>query len=177
MRLAQVLAALLCACGPVAGVTDAGPLADAAEASAPLDAPVDAPAEASAPEAAGSDVVARDALRCTTDMDGDGYIWVECGGDDCDDRNARVHPGQLPHCDRELGDSDCNGTLDSMEALRQNMRCVREYPVISGDMSGSSAVMILCGANTRPPQCRACRTGQPCRCWSSGAAGSSTCAP
>ena len=35
------------------------------------------------------------------DVDGDGYRAVSCGGDDCDDNNADVHPGD--GCDGSMG--------------------------------------------------------------------------
>ncbi len=52
------------------------------------------------------------ALRATFDLDvdGDGFVAVEAGGDDCDDADARVHPGAPERCDGL--DNDCNGLVD-----------------------------------------------------------------
>ncbi len=44
------------------------------------------------------------------DMDGDGYIDSQQGGDDCDDADAAVHPDQAEICNGV--DDDCNGTID-----------------------------------------------------------------
>jgi hypothetical protein len=46
-----------------------------------------------------------------TDMDGDGYIAEEWGGDDCDDTEAGIHPGVFdPLYDGQ--DWDCDGADD-----------------------------------------------------------------
>ncbi|MCB9600128.1 MAG: hypothetical protein H6722_01820 [Sandaracinus sp.] len=42
------------------------------------------------------------------DADGDGYDAVDCGGNDCDDTNASVHPGATELCDPEGVDEDCD---------------------------------------------------------------------
>ncbi len=54
--------------------------------------------------------------RCRTiceaspDADGDGVTAVECGGTDCDDGRADVHPGAMEICDAEGADEDCDPT-------------------------------------------------------------------
>lgn len=182
MRLALPLLLALAACGPVPGTADTSTPTDAAdvlEDRPALDAPEDvAVSDTSAPETT-LDAPVSDALRCTDDNDRDGHVSRECGGDDCDDNNARVHPGQLPHCDRELVDSNCDGTADAQQALLRNMRCVREYPTIPGGGSSSSAG-ILCTTSSAMPSCRACRsqgTTTQCLCWGTGTTQSEPCAP
>lgn len=44
------------------------------------------------------------------DLDGDGYDDDSCGGTDCDDSDANVHPGGIETCDGV--DEDCNGAID-----------------------------------------------------------------
>lgn len=44
------------------------------------------------------------------DLDRDGHRSLECGGDDCDDTNARVFPGAREQCDRI--DNDCNDVVN-----------------------------------------------------------------
>jgi hypothetical protein len=44
------------------------------------------------------------------DLDGDGYIALADGGDDCADTNADVHPGAEESCNSI--DDDCNGRVD-----------------------------------------------------------------
>lgn len=61
---------------------------------------------------------ASDECASECDCDGDGYESIACGGDDCDDQDARVHPGQTeyfaePSENPEVGfDYDCSGTLE-----------------------------------------------------------------
>lgn len=47
------------------------------------------------------------------DADADGYEDEACGGDDCDDGDAEVHPGAGELCD--LKDNDCGGSLGADE--------------------------------------------------------------
>ncbi len=42
------------------------------------------------------------------DADGDGSLAIACGGDDCDDSDKRVHPGNAEVCDSAHLDEDCN---------------------------------------------------------------------
>ncbi|MBW2704504.1 MAG: thrombospondin type 3 repeat-containing protein, partial [Deltaproteobacteria bacterium] len=42
------------------------------------------------------------------DVDGDGYKDIECGGSDCDDSDASIHPGADEICGDDV-DQDCNG--------------------------------------------------------------------
>ncbi len=44
------------------------------------------------------------------DVDGDGYLDLACGGDDCDDGDAAVHPGAAEVCDG--AEEDCEGEVD-----------------------------------------------------------------
>jgi len=47
------------------------------------------------------------------DLDEDGYISDECGGDDCSDQRASSHPGAEEICD--LVDNDCDGEADNID--------------------------------------------------------------
>jgi hypothetical protein len=51
-----------------------------------------------------------DFLAATADNDTDTYLDEDCGGDDCDDENAAVHPGAVELCDAV--DDDCDGLTD-----------------------------------------------------------------
>jgi hypothetical protein len=48
------------------------------------------------------------------DVDGDGSVSVACGGDDCDDDRAGVHPGAAENCSNGL-DDDCDGLTDQQD--------------------------------------------------------------
>ena len=48
-----------------------------------------------------------------SDLDDDGYISEECGGDDCDDTRSGAFPGGDEVCDG--GDNDCDGTVDNVD--------------------------------------------------------------
>lgn len=179
------LVGLIAACSPAVGVLDAEGDGGAGDAMAGDVAALDAfegggdsalvvdvlPAGDVAAEASAD--AAPDTLSCATDNDRDGHVSRACGGDDCDDANARVHPGQLPHCDPRLVDSDCNGTPDAMEEESRNDRCDDEAETRGMRFP---AYTIACAATDTPPSCRSCRPGtNECVCWASGEMTSRAC--
>jgi hypothetical protein len=51
------------------------------------------------------------ACLCDTDLDGDGYVSIDCpDGTDCNDADPTIHPGLFDGCD--LIDNDCDGSVD-----------------------------------------------------------------
>mgnify|MGYP000709888889 CR=1 FL=1 len=44
------------------------------------------------------------------DVDGDGFYKIACGGDDCDDAAASIHPGAREICN--FVDENCDGVLN-----------------------------------------------------------------
>jgi len=60
-----------------------------------------------------------DDVSCDTDADGDGYLSVDCGGDDCDDLEANVNPGvvELEDWSEELVDPEALAGCESALAL------------------------------------------------------------
>ncbi len=52
---------------------------------------------------------------CARDADGDGYVNVDLGGDDCDDDDAAVNPGASESCNGV--DDDCDDTVDEDDAI------------------------------------------------------------
>ena len=59
-----------------------------------------------------SDLEEVDDTGCA-DRDADGHADAACGGDDCDDDDATVHPGAEELCD--LQDNDCDGAMGEDE--------------------------------------------------------------
>ncbi|WP_373046049.1 MopE-related protein [Vulgatibacter sp.] len=67
------------------------------------------------------------------DADGDGHERVDCGGDDCNDGDASVHPGAAEICG-DLIDQDCSG---------DDLVCACEIP----DEDGDGHAAIRCGGD------------------------------
>lgn len=73
---------------------------------------------------------------CCADADSDGYADVACGGSDCDDSDALVHPGAYEACG--AGDRNCNGVhrpalgtpkaLTSSFAYKDQLRVAQAAP-------------------------------------------------
>ncbi|MBL8679967.1 MAG: putative metal-binding motif-containing protein [Myxococcales bacterium] len=74
---------------------------------APATPPADAPTTDAVRDAALSDASLFDGGTCV-DMDNDGHPSAACGGDDCDDNNARRSPSAREICDSMGTDEDCN---------------------------------------------------------------------
>ncbi len=45
------------------------------------------------------------------DADGDGFLDINCGGDDCNDADSEIYPSAFEVCDDEK-DNDCDGLVD-----------------------------------------------------------------
>ena len=60
------------------------------------------------------------------DADGDGYLSVSvCGGTDCDDSLAAVHPGAAEQCNDR--DDDCDGSIDEDWSCDDSNACTTDY--------------------------------------------------
>jgi hypothetical protein len=53
-------------------------------------------------------------VHLPADEDNDGHAPIACGGDDCDDHNGKVFPGQQEDCKSGV-DDDCNGVADCFD--------------------------------------------------------------
>jgi hypothetical protein len=72
------------------------------------------------------------------DCDGDGFISVVHGGDDCDDDDPIIHPDAIEVCDTV--DNDCDGQADEEDAVG----CTPYYEDIDGDGYGSTTWACVC---------------------------------
>lgn len=61
------------------------------------------------------------------DCDSDGYDAITCGGDDCDDGDKRVFPGQTEYFDTEANgggfDFDCDKSVDKDPSIIEAYPC------------------------------------------------------
>jgi len=64
--------------------------------------------------------------NCDCDQDHDGYLSVECGGNDCDDLNPMRHPGAQEQCNGR--DDNCDGRIDD-DPSNVGLSCVAPYAV------------------------------------------------
>ena len=94
---------------------DDGIFCNGAESCAPGEAGANALGCRVADSPCGSDEVCDEAgdqcmPRCevSEDLDGDGFVAVACGGDDCDDDDANTFPGNTEVCDDGDHDEDCD---------------------------------------------------------------------
>jgi hypothetical protein len=106
-----VMLLLLAACDPPAtpdspppGGDDSAPPAHDSPSDSADDTAPDSPGDETAPGESG------DSGPHGVDADGDGYGSAESGGLDCDDADARTHPGAVEACD--YADRDCDGVTD-----------------------------------------------------------------
>jgi hypothetical protein len=58
---------------------------------------------------------------CCADADSDDHYDQGCGGDDCDDTVAAIHPGAEEICNKV--DDDCNGTIDDGDVCKRDGGC------------------------------------------------------
>jgi hypothetical protein len=90
----------------------------------------------------------------TCDCDGDGYLaaGAACGGDDCDDHNADVHPGQTAYFDvpTESGsfDYNCSGSVEHQYG--STLTCL---PVLCPGGEGYFGALPACGASAAWGDC------------------------
>lgn len=120
----------------------------------------------------------KDSGKCVwakLDQDGDGYAASSCGGDDCDDENAAVHPGVTDTCNGR--DDDCDGDTDEDATCTLGRTCQDGACACSkgrtlcgdGTCADTSNDAHHCGAS-----CSDCGTGGTC---SDGACACDTSGP
>jgi hypothetical protein len=101
------------------------------------------------------DPVSRICQFLPLDGDGDGYPPLACGGTDCDDSRASVHPGATEVCNAR--DDSCNGIVDEAPA---GVECGTGFLCVSGSCacpSGQHACGRACvDWQTSRANCGAC---------------------
>lgn len=97
------------------------------------------------------------------DCDGDGYraSGLTCGGNDCDDEDARVHPGQTQYfADRSANahvgyDYNCNGTLERDPAQGATALSCLDLDLLNcAGKQGFQAPLPECGQPGKWSECR-----------------------
>lgn len=117
------------------------------------------------------------ASRC--DFDGDGFVAVECGGDDCRDRDAAINPDTVELCDGRS--NDCDDAIDEGAVCDGGRVCV-DGACVAGVCEAQGAACGAASSSTWPFTCdlgsstcrrrcaldhpipeRACPEGHACR--------------
>ena len=82
---------------------------------------------------------------CDTDLDGDGHLAPDCGGADCDDSDAGVHPGAAEACNGM--DDDCDGQVDEDCGLpcASNADCPADQVCLAGRCAQTCSSDADCG--------------------------------
>ena len=127
MGAALASAIAVASCGLELTGTGTGTLASSGEADAATDADASKDGASSLP---GPDAVVEDApdapdAAAPCDHDRDGHMAVSCGGDDCCDTDARVHPGagfQATASACGSFDYDCDGTESKKDGVASGCR-------------------------------------------------------
>ncbi|MCK4823665.1 putative metal-binding motif-containing protein [bacterium] len=94
-------------------------------------------------------------LRILPDQDGDGYIAIAYGGDDCDDNNPLIHPGAPEFCNGV--DDNCDGTAD--EGFPVGSICsvgVGECYAVGTYVCSPDGLSIVCAASPGLPSPEVC---------------------
>jgi len=103
------------------------------------------------------------------DQDRDGAEALRCGGADCDDQNAGVHPGARELCGDGL-DNDCDGQTDPAAQCADKCATVRCSEGYACDPATGACVPICapacagraCGPDGCGGVCGACAPGERC---------------
>jgi hypothetical protein len=78
--------------------------------------------------------VAGECANPILDTDEDGFGVDHCGGDDCDDDNPDIHPGQVEQCD--IVDRDCDGLAWDVAFCCSNSPADRGFALAVLDQQG-----------------------------------------
>jgi len=82
------------------------------------------------------------------DSDHDNYTSATCGGSDCDDSNASIHPNQTEVCS-DLRDNDCNGKSDCNDASCSQFPACLQLTCTDADNDGYGSANLSQCANSQ----------------------------